>query len=336
MANITVLGAGSWGTALAIVLCENGHQVTLYTHRKEQVEVFYTSRENPSKLPGVILPEKLNYTAELSDCLHECDLIVFAVPSKATRETCRLCKPYISEGQRIITVSKGIEEESLLTQVEIIEEELPQASVGILSGPSHAEEVVHHLPTLVVAGAKRRDLAVFAQEVFMNEHFRVYISPDVMGIELGGSLKNVIALAAGILDGLGFGDNAKAALITRGVKEIKALAVAMGGQPETISGLTGIGDLIVTCQSRHSRNRRAGVYIGQGMKMKEAMDKVAMVVEGVYSARAALALGEKYQIELPIIEEVNHVLFHNKDPREAALELMTRDKKKEVSDLTWE
>jgi glycerol-3-phosphate dehydrogenase (NAD(P)+) len=208
--------------------------------------------------------------------------------------------------------------------------------VGILSGPSHAEEVVIGMPTLVVAGARDRDLAVMTQELFMNENFRVYTSPDVIGIEIGGSLKNVIALAAGMSDGLGFGDNAKAALITRGIREISALAIAMGGQSETLSGLTGMGDLIVTCQSRHSRNRRAGVYMGQGMKMKEAMEKVAMVVEGVYSAKAALALGQKYQVELPIIEEVNRVLFENKDVREAVLSLMTRDKKKEDERLVFE
>ncbi len=282
------------------------------------------------------LPDKLQYSSDLEDCATDKDLIVFAVPSKASRQTAENIKPYICKGQKIITVTKGIEEDTLMTQVDIIEDVLPDTVVGILSGPSHAEEVVIGMPTLVVAGARDRDLAVMTQELFMNENFRVYTSPDAIGIEIGGSLKNVIALAAGMSDGLGFGDNAKAALITRGIREISALAIAMGGQSETLSGLTGMGDLIVTCQSRHSRNRRAGVYMGQGMKMKEAMEKVAMVVEGVYSAKAALALGQKYQVELPIIEEVNRVLFENKDVREAVLSLMTRDKKKEDERLVFE
>ena len=335
MADISVLGAGSWGTALAALLCDNGHQVVLWSHRKEQAEELNSSHVNQSKLPGVGLPEKLRFTSDLEEALSEKDLIVFAVPSKAERETAEKCKAYLPAGQRIITVSKGIEEDSLMTQVEILKDVLPDAVVGILSGPSHAEEVVLRQPTLVVAGSESRDLAIFVQELFMNENFRVYVSPDVLGIEVGGSLKNVIALAAGMSDGLGFGDNAKAALITRGIKEISQLAVAMGGREETLSGLTGIGDLIVTCQSQHSRNRRAGVYIGQGMKTKEAMDKVAMVVEGVYSAKAAQKLGQKYGVELPIISEVNRVLFENKDPREAVLSLMTRDKKKEVELYKW-
>ena len=335
MADISVLGAGSWGTALAALLCDNGHQVVLWSHRKEQAEELNSSHVNQSKLPGVGLPEKLRFTSDLEEALREKDLIVFAVPSKAERETAEKCKAYLPAGQRIITVSKGIEEDSLMTQVEILKDVLPDAVVGILSGPSHAEEVVLRQPTLVVAGSESRDLAIFVQELFMNENFRVYVSPDVLGIEVGGSLKNAIALAAGMSDGLGFGDNAKAALITRGIKEISQLAVAMGGREETLSGLTGIGDLIVTCQSHHSRNRRAGVYIGQGMKTKEAMDKVAMVVEGVYSAKAAQKLGQKYGVELPIISEVNRVLFENKDPREAVLSLMTRDKKKEVELYKW-
>lgn len=335
MAEISILGAGSWGTALAILLSQNGHQVTLWSHRSDQVEELKKSHKTESKLPGVILPDRLIFTADLERAVWDKDLLVMAVPSTATRETAEKIKPYISSGQRIITVTKGIEEATLLSQVEIIEEVLPEANVGILSGPSHAEEVAVGMPTAVVAGSKDRDLAVMTQEFFMNETFRVYTSPDVIGIEIGGSLKNVIALAAGMSDGLGFGDNTKAALITRGIKEITALAVACGGQPETLAGLTGIGDLIVTCQSRHSRNRLAGFYIGQGMKTEDAMKRVAMVVEGVYSARAAAKLGEKYDVELPIITEVNHVLFDGKDAREAVLSLMTRDKKKEDERLRF-
>jgi glycerol-3-phosphate dehydrogenase (NAD(P)+) len=335
MANVSVLGAGSWGTALAVLLCKNGHSVTLWSYRNDQTEELKRTLENKSKLPGVKLPEKLNFTSDLEEAVKGMDLIVFSVPSTATRRTAENIKPYI-DNQKIITVSKGIEENTLMIQTEIIEDVLgDKAKVGVLSGPSHAEEVVIGQPTLVVIGSKDRELCVFAQELFMNDNFRVYISSDTTGIELGGSLKNVIALAAGMSDGLGFGDNAKAALITRGIKEIASLAVKMGADIETLSGLSGIGDLIVTCQSRHSRNRRAGVYIGQGMKMKEAMDKVAMVVEGVYSAKAAKALGDKYKVELPIIEEVNRVLFEDADPRESVLSLMTRDKKSEISSPEW-
>jgi glycerol-3-phosphate dehydrogenase (NAD(P)+) len=336
MANISVVGAGSWGTALAVLLCKNGHQVTLWSYRQDQTEELIRTRRNESKLPGVDLPEKLKFTSSIEEASLNMDLIVFAVPSKATRKTAENFKPYI-HNQKIITVAKGIEEDTLMLQGEILEDVFKdEAQVGVLSGPSHAEEVVLLQPTLVVIGSKDRDLCVFAQELFMNDSFRVYISPDIRGIEIGGSLKNVIALAAGMSDGLGFGDNAKAALITRGIKEISKLAIAMGASAETLAGLSGIGDLIVTCQSRHSRNRRAGVLIGQGMKMKEAMDKVAMIVEGVYSAKAAKALGEKYGVELPIIEEVNRVLFEDADPRESVLSLMTRDKKSEITTPEWD
>jgi glycerol-3-phosphate dehydrogenase (NAD(P)+) len=298
------------------------------------VDQLNETREN-DKLPGVKLPEELAFTASLEEAVKDKDLIVLAVPSTATRETAEKMKAFIPAGQRIITVAKGIEEKTLFTQCEIIQDVLTDAVVGVLSGPSHAEEVVVGLPTLVVAGAKDRMLALLAQEVFMNEDFRVYVSPDVKGIELGGSLKNVIALAAGMVDGLGFGDNAKAALITRGIKEITSLAMAMGGAFETVNGLTGIGDLIVTCSSKHSRNRKAGVYIGQGMSVEDAMNKVQMVVEGVYSAKAALALGQKYDVELPIIEQVNAVLFDGASVRDAVETLMTRNKKAESELLSW-
>ncbi|MCR4998781.1 MAG: NAD(P)-dependent glycerol-3-phosphate dehydrogenase [Lachnospiraceae bacterium] len=334
MAEVSVIGAGSWGTALASVLCKNGHHTVLWSHKQSQVDQLYKTREN-DKLPGITLPEELEYTASLEEAVRDKDLLVMAVPSTATRETSHKLQGLIPSGQRIITVAKGIEDGSLFTQCEIINDELPDAVVGVLSGPSHAEEVVAGLPTLIVAGAEDRMLALLTQELFMNEFFRVYISPDVKGIELGGSLKNVIALAAGMSDGLGFGDNAKAALITRGVKEITSLAVAMGGKFETVNGLTGIGDLIVTCSSRHSRNRKAGVYIGEGMSVQDAMDKVQMVVEGVYSAKSALALGQKYGVELPIIEQVNAVLFDGASARDAVETLMTRNKKAESELLSW-
>ena len=235
-----------------------------------------------------------------------------------------------------MNVAKGIEEKTLMTLSQIIEEEIPQAEVAVLSGPSHAEEVGRGIPTTIVVGAKEKKTAEYLQNLFMNEVFRVYISPDVLGIELGAALKNVVALAAGIADGLGYGDNTKAALITRGITEISRLGTAMGGRAETFSGLTGIGDLIVTCASMHSRNRRAGILIGKGYTMEEAMEEVKMVVEGVYSAKAAMALAKKYGVQLPIIEQVNAVLFDGKAADEAVKDLMLRDKKIECSDIPWE
>ncbi len=334
MAEIGVIGAGSWGTALASLLSDNGHEVMLWAYLPEEKETLLATRRHPN-LKGAKLPEALGVTNELLEACHDKDLVVMAVPSTATRQTARNLKDILPEGQKVITVSKGIEEGSLLTQCEIIEEELPQVQAGILSGPSHAEEVVLKLPAAVVAGAKERSLAVFVQELFMNDYFRVYTSPDVLGIEIGGSLKNVIALAAGMSDGLQFGDNARAALMTRGIKEISALACAMGGKPETLSGLTGIGDLIVTCSSTHSRNHTAGYYIGQGMSADEAMKKVNMVVEGVHSAKAAKALGIKYDMDMPIVTAVNEILFEGKSASDGVRYLMGRNKKKEVEGMTW-
>ena len=328
---VGVIGAGSWGCALAILLQNNGCQVSLWGHRREQIEKMQVSGEC-DKLPGVMLPKEMSLTWDLSSCLLGKDLLVLAVPSTATRETAEKIKPYVEENQILCSVSKGIEEDSLLTQCGILEDVLGKdAKVGVLSGPSHAEEVVKGLPTVVVAGSRDIAVAEFLQNAFMNENFRVYTSPDVTGIEIGASLKNVIALAAGMSDGLGYGDNTKAALITRGIKEISSLALAMGGLPQTLSGLAGTGDLIVTCSSRHSRNRKAGMLIGQGVRPKDAMDQVHMVVEGVYSAKAALALGKKYQVSLPIIQQVNEVLFHDVDPRLAVRSLMERDKKSEIA-----
>lgn len=243
--------------------------------------------------------------------------------------------PYVAEGQIIVDVAKGIEESTLMTLSQQIEEEIPKAQVAVLSGPSHAEEVGRGLPTIVVIGARKKEIAEYLQEMFMNEVFRVYISPDMRGMELGGSLKNVIALAAGIADGLGYGDNTKAALITRGIAEIARLGVKMGGAVESFTGLTGIGDLIVTCASVHSRNRKAGYLIGQGRTMQEAMDEVKMVVEGVYSAKAAMGLAKKYDVQLPIIEQVNAVLFEGQLADEAVKNLMLRDKKIENPLLPW-
>lgn len=334
MADIAVIGAGTWGTALASLLCGNGHHVTVWAYLAEEKENLEKTRRHPN-LGDAVLSDKLIFTNELKEACEGRDLLVMAVPSVATRQTAAKMKSFVEDGQQIITVSKGIEEDTLLTQVEIIEEEIPQATVGILSGPSHAEEVILKLPAAVVAGARDRRLAVFVQEIFMNDYFRVYTSPDVLGIEIGGSLKNVIALAAGMCDGLRFGDNARAALMTRGVKEISQLAIKMGGKAETLSGLAGLGDLIVTCSSNHSRNHTAGFYIGEGMEPDEAMKKVNMVVEGVYSTKAAKALGEKYNTELPIIEAVYEILFEGKKAKDGVHDLLTRHKKTEVEGLKW-
>lgn len=336
MANLGVVGAGSWGTALALVLEKNGHQVTLWSSREEKAAELRHLRENVDKLPGVKLPETLEITSDLETAVRDKELVVLGVPSLYIRSTAVKMAPYVSEGQIIVNVSKGIEESTLSTMTDAIWEEIPQADVAVLSGPSHAEEVSRGIPTTVVAGAKTRKTAEKIQSIFMNETFRVYTSPDMLGIEIGGALKNVIALAAGIADGLGFGDNTKAALITRGIAEMSRLGVAMGGYPETFSGLTGMGDLIVTCASRHSRNRKAGYLIGQGYPMQKAMDEVKMVVEGVYSAKAALKLAEKYYVRLPIIEQVNAVLFDGKEATEAVRELMVRDGKTENPLLPWE
>ena len=336
MANVGVLGAGSWGTALALLLHKNGHHVTVWSISKEEVEMLDQEREHKSKLPGVRIPEDMVFTNELAEGIQGKDFLVLAVPSPFTRATAKKMSPYVAEGQMIVDVAKGIEETTLMTLSEQIKEEIPQADVAVLSGPSHAEEVGRKLPTTCVIGATTRKTAEYLQSVFMSKVFRVYTSPDILGIELGGSLKNVIALAAGIADGLGYGDNTKAALITRGIAEIARLGVKMGGKLETFTGLTGIGDLIVTCASVHSRNRRAGYLMGQGKTMQEAMDEVQMVVEGVYSAKAAKGLSEKYEVEMPIITEVNKVLFEGKAASEAVMDLMLRDKKVETPMLPWE
>lgn len=336
MAKTGIIGAGSWGCALACVLERNGHQVSVWSIDEKEITMLRNEREYKDKLPGVRLPESIAFTCDLEEASSGMDLVVLAVPSVHTRSTAKKMAPFIRQNQIVVSVAKGIEEESLMILTDVIEEEIPAADAAVLCGPSHAEEVGIGLPTTLVAGAKSRKTAEYIQSVFMNEVFRVYTSPDMLGMELGGALKNVIALAAGMADGLGFGDNTKAALITRGIKEISRLAVKMGANAETINGLTGIGDLIVTCASKHSRNRKAGMLMGQGCTMQQAMDEVHMVVEGVYSAKAALALAEKNEVTMPIIEQVNQVLFADKSAKEAVSELMLRDKKTEHTDLTWE
>ena len=334
MAKVTILGGGTWGIALAVLLHNNGHEVTVWSAVEKEIQMLKELHEH-KMLPGVKLPKELIYTLDEKQALTDKDIVVMAVASSYTRKTAHSLAPLVKPGQIIVNVAKGIEEATLMTLTQVIEDEIPAADVAVLSGPSHAEEVGRGLPTTVVVGAKSQATAEFVQSIFMSPVFRVYTSPDVLGIELGSSLKNVVALAAGIADGLGYGDNAKAALITRGIKEISRLGTAMGGRAETFSGLTGIGDLIVTCASMHSRNRRAGILIGQGKTYQEAMEEVQQVVEGVYSAKAAMKLAEKYQVQLPIIEQVNKVLFEGKSAADGVKELMLRDKKSEVSVASW-
>lgn len=336
MAKVGVIGAGSWGTALSVLLADNGHQVTIWSIDENEVKMLDEKREHLMKLPGVKLSDSMKITGDLKAAVTGKDFLVLAVPSPFTRATAKKMSAYVVKGQIIVDVAKGIEESTLLTLSSQIEEEIPQADVAVLSGPSHAEEVGRRLPTTCVIGARTQKTAEYLQSMSINRVFRVYTSPDILGIELGGSLKNVIALAAGIADGLGYGDNTKAALITRGIAEIARLGVKMGGKIETFTGLTGIGDLIVTCASVHSRNRKAGYLIGQGKSMQEAMDEVQMVVEGVYSAKAAAKLSEKYDIPMPIVEEVNKVLFEGKSPSEAVDDLMLRESRSEHMSLQWE
>lgn len=332
MAKISVIGSGGWGIALTILLHKNGHDLTIWSFDKREAEELKTTRENKTKLPNILLPEDIKVTDNLKEAVDNKDVLILAVPSKAIRSVSKSLKDIIKDNQIIVNVAKGLEEDTLKTMTDIIEEELKgkNPQVAVLSGPSHAEEVGKGIPTTCVVSAHNKELTLYLQNIFMNPSFRVYTSPDMLGVEIGGALKNVIALAAGIADGLNYGDNTKAALITRGIKEISLLGVAMGGEQSTFYGLTGLGDLIVTCASMHSRNRRAGILLGQGKTLDEAIKEVNMVVEGVYSAKSALMAAKKYNVEIPIIEQVNAVLFENKNAAEAVNELMIRDKKLEI------
>ena len=336
---IGIIGAGSWGIALAYLLSNNGHHVTVWSRSESTVQKLKAYHGNEDKLPGVFLGDDVIFTSDMETAVKDKDLVVIVIPSAHMRETVKKIAPFIKPSEEhkqiIVNCTKGIEENTLMVMSDVILDEIPGSQVCVLSGPSHAEEVGKGLPTTIVVGAFDKETARYVQNVFMSNAFRVYISPDMLGIEIGAALKNVIALAAGMADGYGLGDNAKAALITRGIAEIGRLGMAMGGKFETFSGLSGIGDLVVTCASMHSRNRRAGILIGQGKSMKEAMDEVKMVVEGVYSAKAALELAGKYEVEMPIVEAVNEILFKGKAPGDAINDLMLRDKKIENNSLNW-
>ncbi|MBR4580417.1 MAG: NAD(P)H-dependent glycerol-3-phosphate dehydrogenase [Lachnospiraceae bacterium] len=332
---VAVLGAGSWGIALSKLLHDNQNEVFVWSALQDEIDMLNREHEHVDKLKGVKLPEDMVFTTSLKDAVDSAEILVMAVPSVFVRKTASQLSEFYKEGQIIVNVAKGIEEATLYTMTQIIEDEINNATVAVLSGPSHAEEVGRGIPTTIVVGAKDKDVAEKVQEVFMSPVFRVYTSPDVLGIEIGAALKNVIALAAGIADGLGYGDNTKAALITRGMAEITRLGVAMGAKMETLYGLSGIGDLIVTCASMHSRNRRAGILIGQGKTADEAMKEVKMVVEGVYSAKAAKKLSDKYEIDMPIVTKVNEILFDNLPAADCVKDLMVRDKKIEIDVDEW-
>ena len=336
--NVAVIGAGSWGIALAYRLSSNGHNVTLYARRLESADRLKADREDKEKLPGVFLDEKINITSDMEEALKDMDIIVLTVPSVEIRNVCKKMRPYLAgpeKEQIIVNCSKGIEKDSLMLMSDVILDELPGSEVTVLSGPSHAEEVGKNLPTTIVVGAFSKEVGKKVQDVFMSDTFRVYISPDMLGIEIGAALKNVIALAAGIADGMGYGDNAKAALITRGIAEMSRLGTAMGGRFETFAGLSGMGDLVVTCASMHSRNRKAGILMGQGLSCEEACKQVKMVVEGVNSARSAYLLAQKYNVEMPIVEQINLIIYENKSAREVAKDLMLRDSKAENDVIDW-
>ncbi len=326
---VSVIGSGGWGTAIAILLANNGHEVWLWSWIQEETDRLNHDRENKEFLPGVKFPDNIHCSHDAKLCVEDAVLVVTAAPSPATRTTAKTIAPYIKEGQRIVNISKGLEEKTLMRLSQVYKEEMPWADISVLSGPSHAEEVSRGLPTTGVVASENRETAEFIQDIFMNEVFRVYTSSDVIGVELGGALKNVIALCAGISDGLGYGDNTKAALMTRGLAEIARLGVAMGAKETTFMGLSGIGDLIVTCTSMHSRNRRAGILIGEGKSLDETLETVHMVVEGVNTAKAAYMLSKKYGVSMPIVEEANKILYEGKNAEEAVNSLMTRNKKGE-------
>lgn len=328
MAKINIIGSGGWGTANAILLAQNGHDVLLWSYMEDESENLKKYRENKPYLPGINIPEKVSYTSDISQC-GEADLIVIAVPSHAVRVTCKSLSPYVEQGQLILNISKGFDEETKERLSRVILSEIPQATVASMSGPSHAEEVALGMPTTNVVACPNEGCAEYIQDLYMSPRFRVYITDDIVGLELGGSLKNIIALAAGICDGLGYGDNTKAALMTRGLVEITRLGVKMGAKPETFSGLTGVGDLIVTCTSMHSRNRRAGILIGKGMSADEAQKEVKMTVEGIRACKSAYELSKELNVEMPIVEAIYKVLSGEINAKDATELLMGRARKHE-------
>lgn len=332
MRRIAVLGAGSWGTALAISLAESGHEVGLWVRRLEVAVRMGLERHNPTYLPEASIPGAVEITSDLLDVVRDRDMWVFAVPSQSVRGVAERVRDFVDDELLVVSVAKGIENETLLTTTQVLTEVLssmPAGRIAVLSGPSHAEEVALNMPTTLVAAASDPDVAQEVQSVFMTPSLRVYVNLDVIGVEIGGSVKNVLAIAAGICDGLGYGDNAKAALLTRGMAEIQRLGLVLGAEGATFAGLSGIGDLVVTCMSRHSRNRYLGEQIGRGAKLSEIQAGMSMVAEGVSTTRSVFELARRYQIEMPITEAVHAVLFEGKNPQDAVYDLMTRSAKRE-------
>lgn len=322
---IAVLGAGSWGTTLAILLAKKGHEVALWEYLKEQAERLARERENRRFLPGIPIPEEIFISSNLKEIAKGKETVLIVVPSQALREVVeKLAKVKISQKVVLISATKGLEVGTNLRMSQIIKSYFPENRIVVLSGPSHAEEVSREIPTTIVASTSSTKLSQEIQEIFTTPYFRVYTNPDTIGVELGGALKNIIAIASGICDGLGLGDNSKAALMTRGMAEIARLGVALGARPETFAGLSGMGDLITTCISRHSRNRGLGERIAKGRRLEEAQREIGMVTEGVPTTKSAYELSKKYKVEMPITEELYQVLFGGKDPRDAEFELMTR------------
>ncbi len=332
-AKVTFLGGGSFGTALSIMLAKKGLEVNIWDRDKSLVEDINIKRENFKYLPKITIPYNVKAFSNIEEAISGSDYIVIAVPSHVIRTLSRQISGLLNENQIVVSIAKGIEEESLKRISEVIEEEIPQCPVVILSGPSHAEEVALDIPTVVVVTSKDMNSAEKVQDVFMTNKFRVYTNEDIIGVEVAGAVKNIIALAAGISDGIGYGDNTKAALMTRGMSEIIRIGIKLGGRSETFSGLTGIGDLIVTCTSMHSRNRRAGILIGQGASVEEAISKIGMVVEGIKACNAFFKLKEKLNVSMPITHVLHQVLFEGKDAKYGVYELMSRDKKNEIYDI---
>ena len=331
MKKIGVLGAGTWGMALARMLCNNGHEVEIWSAIEQEIDDMSVSRRHPN-LPGMVIPDTLGFTKDIAQVCKDKDVLLFAVPSPFVRSTARKAAPYIPDGQVIVDVAKGVEANTYFTMTQIIADELKNPTVKLvaLSGPTHAEEVANDLPTTIVSACEDLETAEFVQSVFWGTCMRVYTNTDVLGVELCGAMKNIIALAAGISVGLGYGDNTKAALITRGMAEIARLGMAMGCQERTFGGLAGIGDLIVTATSVHSRNNRCGMLLGQGVAPAEAVKQVGMVVEGIHALNAAMILMEKYNVEMPIVKAVNAVVNEGADPLTEVLKLMEREQRPET------
>ncbi len=329
---VAVVGSGAWGTALAVRLQKNGHDVTMWTYEKELIPEMEATRRNP-RLPAAVLPQGLKISGDYT-CVSGCSLVVVASPSFPLRSVCKGIAPYLDADATLVSVTKGIENDTLLRMSQVVAQETGR-KVVVLTGPSHAEEVAAEVPTGCLAASENKALAEFVQDAFMADNFRIYTSPDAIGAELGAALKNVIALCAGITDGLGCGDNTKAMLMTRGLTEIARLGVSLGAQKETFAGLAGVGDLIVTCTSMHSRNRRAGILIGQGKAPQDAMKEVGAVVEGYYAAKSAYALGKHQGIDMPITEAAYRVLYENADVKTVFQQLLTRQRKAESEDAGW-